>query len=120
VTKRNNTKISGFSRFIFYCNLLRIRFYIKPLFTVAVGRSICEHFRHIQVSRTYEIQATRESAPFGAKRIVQADSGFDSDSESRNINKEIIPENRLTPIVCTDPPVPATAIRTSTVKQMYI
>jgi hypothetical protein len=50
---------AGFSSFIvFYCNLLMIRFYIKPLFTVAAGRSVCEHFRHIQVSPTYKLQAT--------------------------------------------------------------
>jgi len=48
---------------------------------------------------------------------VQADSGSDSDSESRNKNEEIIPVNRLTPTVCTDPPEPATTIRTCTDKQ---
>jgi hypothetical protein len=50
-------------------------------------------------------------------RIVQADSVSDSDSESRNRNEEIIPVNRLTPTVCTDPPAPATTMRTRTVKQ---
>ena len=50
-------------------------------------------------------------------RIVQADSGSDSDSESRNNNEEIIPVNRLTPTVCTDLPEPATTIRTCSVKQ---
>jgi hypothetical protein len=52
-------------------------------------------------------------------RIVQADSvsDSDSDSESRNKNEEIIPVNRLTQTVCTDPRVPATTIRTRTVKQ---
>jgi hypothetical protein len=48
-------------------------------------------------------------------RIVQADSGSDSDSESRNKNEEIIPVKRLTPTVCTEPPEPATTIRTYTV-----
>jgi hypothetical protein len=48
---------------------------------------------------------------------VQADSGSDSDSENRNKNEEIIPVNRLTPTVCTDPPEPATTIRIWTVKQ---
>ena len=50
-------------------------------------------------------------------RLVQADSGSDSDSESLNKNEEIIPVNRLTPTVCTDPLVPAATIRTCTVKQ---
>jgi hypothetical protein len=50
-------------------------------------------------------------------RIVQADSISDSNSESRNKNEEIIPVNRPTQTVCTDPPAPATTIRTSTVKQ---
>jgi hypothetical protein len=50
-------------------------------------------------------------------RRVQADSGSDSDSESRNKNEEIIPVNCVTPTVCTDPPEPATTIRTCTVKQ---
>jgi hypothetical protein len=49
--------------------------------------------------------------------IVQTDSGSDSDSESRDKNEEIIPVNRLTPTVCTDPPEPATTIHTCTVKQ---
>jgi hypothetical protein len=44
-------------------------------------------------------------------RIVQADSGSDSDSEDRNKNEEIIPVNRLTPTVCTDPPEPATTVK---------
>ena len=35
----------------------------------------------------------------------------------RNYNEEIIPVNRLTPTVFTDPPEPATTIRTSTGKQ---
>jgi hypothetical protein len=48
---------------------------------------------------------------------VQADSVSDSDSESRNKNEEIIPVNRLTQTVCTDPPAPATATRICTVKQ---
>jgi hypothetical protein len=51
------------------------------------------------------------------RRIVQADSVSDSDSESRNKNEEIIPVNRLTQTVCTDPPAPANSIRTRTVKQ---
>jgi hypothetical protein len=50
-------------------------------------------------------------------RTVQADSGSESNSESRNENEEIIPVNRLTPTVCTDPPKPATTTRTCTVKQ---
>ena len=50
-------------------------------------------------------------------RIVQADSGSDSDSESQNKNDEIIPVNRLTPTVCTDPPESATTIHICTVKQ---
>ena len=50
-------------------------------------------------------------------RIVQADSGFDSNSESRDKNEEIIPLNRLTPTVCPTPPELATTIRTCTVKQ---
>jgi hypothetical protein len=50
---------------------------------------------------------------FKGMRIVQADSGSDSDSESRNKNEEIIPVNRLTPTVCTDPPESATTIRTA-------
>ena len=33
-------------------------------------------------------------------RIVQADSGSDSDSESLDKNEEIIPVNLLTPTVC--------------------
>jgi hypothetical protein len=49
--------------------------------------------------------------------IVQADSGSDSDSESLNKKEEIIPVNCLTLTVCTDPPEPATTIRTCTVKQ---
>jgi hypothetical protein len=48
---------------------------------------------------------------------VQADSVSDSDSENRNKNEEIIPLNRLTQTVCTDPPAPATTIRTRTDKQ---
>jgi hypothetical protein len=58
------------------------------------------------------------AAVFGHKdtRIGQADSGSDSDSESRTKN-EIIPVNRPTPTVCTEPPEPATTIRTCTVKQ---
>jgi hypothetical protein len=48
---------------------------------------------------------------------VQADSGSDSDSESRNKHEEIIPVNRLTQTVRTDPPAPATTIRTRTDKQ---
>jgi len=48
---------------------------------------------------------------------VQADSGSDSDSESRKKNEEIIPVNLLTQTVCNDPPEPATNIRTCTVKQ---
>ena len=51
-------------------------------------------------------------------RIMQADSGSDSDSDSRKKIEEIIPVNRLTLRVCTDPPEPATIIRTCTVKQM--
>ena len=47
--------------------------------------------------------------------IVQADSV--SDSDSRNKNEEIIPVNRLTQTVCADPPLPATTVRTRTVKQ---
>ena len=43
-------------------------------------------------------------------RLLQADLGFDSDSETRNKNEEIIPVNRLTPTVCTDPPEPATTV----------
>jgi hypothetical protein len=50
-------------------------------------------------------------------RIVQTDSGSDSDSESWNKNEEIIPVNRLTPTVFTDPPEPATTIHICTVKQ---
>ena len=50
-------------------------------------------------------------------RIEQADSGSDSDSESRSKNEEIIPVNRLAQTVCTDPPKPAATIRTCTVKQ---
>jgi hypothetical protein len=50
-------------------------------------------------------------------RIVQADSVSHSDSDSRNKNEEIIPVNRLTQTVCTDPPAPATTIRTRTDKQ---
>ena len=42
-------------------------------------------------------------------RILQADSG--SDSESRHQNDEIIPVNRLTPTVWVYPPEPATTIR---------
>ena len=59
-----------------------------------------------------------QTGPEGT-RIVQADSFSDSDSESRNRNEEIIPVNRLTQTVCTDPPAPATTIlvRTRTVKQ---
>jgi len=50
---------AGFPSFIlFYCNLLRNQFYIKTLCIVAVGRSDCEHFRHIQVSPTHKLQAT--------------------------------------------------------------
>jgi hypothetical protein len=49
--------------------------------------------------------------------VVQADSVSDSNSESRNKNEEIIPVNRLTQTVCTDPPASATTIRTRTVKQ---
>jgi len=37
-------------------------------------------------------------------RIVQADSGSDSDSQSRNKNEEIIPVNRLTQTVWIAPP----------------
>jgi hypothetical protein len=37
-------------------------------------------------------------------RIVQADSGSDSDSESRNMNEEIIPVNRLTQTARIAPP----------------
>jgi hypothetical protein len=47
-------------------------------------------------------------------RIVQADSGSNSYSESRNKNEEIIPVNRLTPTVCTDPPEPATTVKQRT------
>ena len=50
-------------------------------------------------------------------RTVQADSVSDSDSKSRNKYEEIIPVNSLTQTVCTDPPAPATTIRTRTVKQ---
>ena len=50
-------------------------------------------------------------------REVQADSVSDSDSESRNKNEEIIPVNRLTQTACTDPPAPATTIRSRAVKQ---
>jgi hypothetical protein len=50
-------------------------------------------------------------------RIVQADAVSDSNSESRNKNKEIIPVNRLTQTVCSDPLEPATTIHTRTVKQ---
>jgi hypothetical protein len=50
-------------------------------------------------------------------RIVQADSFSDSHSDSRNKKEENITVNRLTPTVCTDPPGPATAIRTCAVKQ---
>ena len=50
-------------------------------------------------------------------RVLQADSGSDSDSKSRNENEEIIPVNHLTPTVCTDPPEPATTIRTCALKQ---
>jgi hypothetical protein len=46
-------------------------------------------------------------------RTEQAHSVSHSDSESRNKNEEIIPVNRLTPTVCTDPPAPATTIRTA-------
>ena len=48
---------------------------------------------------------------------MQADSVSDSDSENQNRNEEIIPVNRLTQTVCTDPPAPATTKRTRTVKQ---
>jgi hypothetical protein len=51
-------------------------------------------------------------------RVVQADSGSVSDSESRNKNEENIPVNRLTQTVFTDPPTPATTIRTRTDTQM--
>jgi len=37
-------------------------------------------------------------------RMVQADSGSDSDSESQIKNEEIIPVNRLTPTVWIAPP----------------
>ena len=47
-------------------------------------------------------------------RIVQADTGSDSDSESRNKNEEIIPVNCLTQTVCTNPPEPATTIEQRT------
>jgi len=49
--------------------------------------------------------------------MVQAYSGPDSNSKSRNKNEEIVPVNRLNPTVCSDPPVPATTIRICTVKQ---
>jgi hypothetical protein len=49
--------------------------------------------------------------------IVQADSVSDSDSENQNKNEEIFPVSRLTQTVCTDPPAPATIIRTHTVKK---
>ena len=44
---------------------------------------------------------------------MQPDWGSNSDSESRDKNEEIIRVNRLTPTVCTDPPEPATFIRTN-------
>jgi len=47
-------------------------------------------------------------------RIVQADSGSDSDSETRNKNEEIIPVNSLTQTLCTDPPDPATTVKQRT------
>jgi hypothetical protein len=49
--------------------------------------------------------------------IVQADLGSDSGSDSRTKNEEITPVNRLTLTACTDPPEPATTIRTYNVKQ---
>ena len=66
---------------------------------------------------TYVAEKQAEVLHHKGTRIVQADSGSDADSESRNKNEEIIPVNRLTPTVCTDPPEPATTIRTCTVKQ---
>jgi hypothetical protein len=56
--KKKNTESTGFSGFItLYCNSLKKNFYIKPLCIVAVSCSVCEHFRHIQVSPTYKLQA---------------------------------------------------------------
>ena len=49
--------------------------------------------------------------------IVQTGSRSDSDSESRRQDEEMTPVKRLTPTVWTDPPEPATTIRTCTVKQ---
>jgi hypothetical protein len=49
--------------------------------------------------------------------IVQPDSVSDSDSENRNKNEEIIPVNRLTQTVCTDPPARATSKCPRTDKQ---
>jgi len=37
-----------------YCNLLRNRFHVTLICTVAVGRSDCEHFRHIRVRPAYK------------------------------------------------------------------
>ena len=48
---------------------------------------------------------------------MQADSGSDSDSRTRNKNEEIILVNCLTQTVCTDLPEPATTVHTYTVKQ---
>ena len=47
---------------------------------------------------------------------MQADSAADSDSDSWRQNEEMIPVNRLTPVVLADTPEPATIIRTYTVK----
>jgi hypothetical protein len=66
--------------------------------------------------RNISVPPRKPAQPMGT-RIVQADSGSDSDSESLNKNEEIIPVNRLTPTVCTDPPELAATICTCTVKQ---
>ena len=47
---------------------------------------------------------------------MQADSAADSDSDSWRQNEEMIPVNRLTPVVLADTLEPATIIRTYTVK----
>jgi len=82
--------------------------------------SQCKHRRHVfphwKAGPYFNLVLWLMPIRKGA-RIVQADSGSDSDSESRNKNEEIIPVNRLTPTVCTNPPEPATTIRTCTVKQ---
>jgi hypothetical protein len=83
----------------------------------ALGRlnvlETARNFGHNQLPDWCKRKVTDRNFRYLGTRIMQAYSGFDSDSESRDKNEEIIPVNHLTPTVCNDPSEPATTISTN-------